>query len=373
MTYKICSSIFLVTLWLPIIAMLLHIKPTYEVPGEKVVLDSSVANTGSLRSRVDYFENYFNNNFGFRDIFLHFHAIGLIRFLHTSPNPEVVLGKDDWLFYNSEAVGDGNTFTDYRGDVPFSDNQLALINQNLSDINKTLLDKGIRFFVTIAPNKNTIYPEYLPYSVGKKGKQTRLDQVIKYLNQNSNVRLIDVRQQLLEEKKNQILYYKTDTHWNNYGAFLFTQILLRSMAQSNLYLQSDIAQNYGMNVEVVNAKGDINNMLLLTNDFKDMNITLKPKVVVNYTYAPYSYQNTNNHFIATTPNDHLPSIVVFRDSFFTSPIPFFSPHFSKAIYLWTPAIDYGIVAKEKPNIVLYEVAERYLDFLTYPPITSSGM
>jgi hypothetical protein len=63
------------------------------------------------------------------------------------------------------------------------------------------------------------------------------------------------------------------------------------------------------------------------------------------------------------PDPTLPRAVIFHDSFFNEMIPFLSDHFSWAIYHWAFKVDETLIAGEKPNVVIFEVTDRYLSRL----------
>ena len=55
---------------------------------------------------------------------------------------------------------------------------------------------------------------------------------------------------------------------------------------------------------------------------------------------------------------------MFRDSFSTALVPLLSESFDRSVYVWDDKIDPEIVEREKPDIVVWEVAERLLDAFT---------
>ena len=63
------------------------------------------------------------------------------------------------------------------------------------------------------------------------------------------------------------------------------------------------------------------------------------------------------------PDPTLPRAVIFHDSFFNEMIPFLSDHFSWAIYHWAFKVDETLIAGEKPDVVIFEVTDRYLSRL----------
>ena len=65
-----------------------------------------------------------------------------------------------------------------------------------------------------------------------------------------------------------------------------------------------------------------------------------------------------------------PKLIMNRDSYSNFLIPYFAPHFSRQGYLWTPIFFPTIIQKEKPDIVITEMMERFLDDLLVenPPL-----
>lgn len=51
---------------------------------------------------------------------------------------------------------------------------------------------------------------------------------------------------------------------------------------------------------------------------------------------------------------------MFRGSFAIELIPYLSESFSRSVYVWDDRVDFSIVDDEKPDLVILEMAERYL-------------
>jgi hypothetical protein len=69
------------------------------------------------------------------------------------------------------------------------------------------------------------------------------------------------------------------------------------------------------------------------------------------------------------PGSTLPRAVIFRDSFFSSVVPFTSEHFSRAVYLWQNDFDAEVVQHEHPDVVIQEIVGRHLyNFIPSPEL-----
>jgi hypothetical protein len=120
-----------------------------------------------------------------------------IKLLHTSPTRDVVLGREGWLYF--DRYNDGISLMDFCGLVPFRESELEMIVEKITKINRFCEERGILLKIVVAPNKHTIYPEFLPLNIkNRQGASTRLDQLKDYLIRNKlGSVLIDLRPTLV--------------------------------------------------------------------------------------------------------------------------------------------------------------------------------
>jgi hypothetical protein len=156
------------------------------------------------------FEAWFNDHFGFRETLIYMYN-RLSLFLRVSPSQKVLVGRDGWLFYTGDHVLD-----DYRNSDLFSRDQLDQWLRIIKGKRDHLAASGVSYVFVVAPNKHTIYPEYLPLGIIKNKPTSRLDQLSNHLSQHG-MKLVDLRAVLLEAKLSGRLYHKTDSHWNHRG------------------------------------------------------------------------------------------------------------------------------------------------------------
>ena len=165
---------------------------------------------------VREFKLYFNDNFGFRIAFFNLYKMGLKNLFDEDPLPrKVVSGKNGWYFLGDEH---NNVVSKTIGANQFSKTELNNIASKLVTANTWLEQNGIRFFVAVAPNKHTIYSQYLPFSI--HNKKTKFSVLKEFLDAKHDFELIDLKEPILKAKDTVQLYYKNDSHWNDYGAYL---------------------------------------------------------------------------------------------------------------------------------------------------------
>lgn len=163
---------------------------------------------------TEQFEKYYEDNFGFRDQLIAAYNWLYLKLLKKSPNPRVTVGKDGWLFFNGE-----HTLDDFLGTRPIDTGTLEQWRRVIIDRREWLADIGISYLPVIIPYKMMIYPDKLPQRIQRHAGTSALDQFMAYLSgfgQENEV--LDLRVPLLEAKKEQQVFFKTDTHWNPDGA-----------------------------------------------------------------------------------------------------------------------------------------------------------
>jgi hypothetical protein len=303
------------------------------------------------------YETYINDNFGLKSFLVWLNSYIDVKVLKSSPIDRVALGKEGWLYATKE--GKLNMIDIYRGMIFFSDEELLRIKNNLVEQNEWLKERDIPFVLLIAPNKETVYPEYLPDSIKKVQEKGRLDQLISYLKANTNINIIDGREVLLNNKGVGRLYYKTDSHWNELGAYYGHKAIMDQVGKSFPKLKSTELNDYNIVTEVKSEGGDLARMLSLPKNFNEENILLKPKKpsrakVVNHPYV------LNQGLVTEVKDETLPRMLMYRDSFTINMQPFLSEYFSTAVYQWNHSFDPELVRETKPDIVIHEVVERYI-------------
>ena len=133
----------------------------------------------------------------------------------------------------STKTANGTFFEDNRGLILLSDIELKNLKDNLEKQSNYFKEKEIPYLIVVCPDKASIYPEYLPSFLQKKIGDTRLEQIIKYLDNNSDVKIIDLRSVIRKNKNtfDQPLYYPQDSHWNYLGAYVGYQAIMNALLQ----------------------------------------------------------------------------------------------------------------------------------------------
>jgi len=272
----------------------------------------------------------------------------------------VLVGQNRWLIYTSEGSMD-----DYQKSRSFSEERLAAIQGSLDALNDRLKAQGIVLLVVIPPDKNTIYPELVPPEIPVIGKESRLDQFMAYMKVHGETQVIDFRAILLEARSQHLICYPYDSHWNEYGAFIayqeimfalnkeFPQIIPHPISDFRMITGGDAGLDLALNIGTTRLAAD--------------RVELEPLFDSQTTYE-VTRLGRRRLTVSSNPDPTLPTAVIYHDSFFFRLIPLVGEHFSRAVYV--PHFSSGDIwnlswiDQEKPDVVILEFAERYLDAIT---------
>lgn len=314
------------------------------------------------------FESYYNDQFGWRESFVHYHNLLKFKMFGTSANDSVIVGKNDWLFFNTNG-----SFKDYFSGVFIDELHLERYAQILSDRRDWLAAKGIHYLVMPIPNKAQVYPEFLPDRISQYNEFSQYDRVIETLSKNDRFKeLVDAKAILLQAKKSAQIYFKTDTHWNENGVAAIYAELVKKLSQwFKTITPLQIASN---NIEE-EFIGDLTYTLNLQDSIDEKGpkvqwqspCDITPLIPYDLKMASDLYQNVvETHYPVTNgcPLKNNKALVI-HDSFGLYLQPLISQHFGSVIY--SSNIEFNglipLIDKEKPDVVIDMRVDRNLTSL----------
>jgi alginate O-acetyltransferase complex protein AlgJ len=353
--------LFLVALFLPLIGTWRQWDPSGPTHENRVLAarPSLPRNFKQAAAYTDNWMNYFRDHFGFRNTLIR--AVALARFrVGESTDPHVLIGKDGWLYYRPD--GDRNLIA-FRGLRPFTEDDLDAWQRVLEQRYRWLAAHGIPMLLVIPPDKQTIYPEFLPDEFAPLRTPSRLDQLIDRLHSmNSPLRLLDLRPTLLTAKQTTRVYFKTDTHWNDRGAYAAYRAIMPAIQK--LLPRRDLVSQPLDNFIARSAPfhGDLMTMADLSDQYSELSVSLTRKV-------PFILPPTgmNLRGLATTDGGDatLPRLVFYHDSYAFALAPMIGPNFSHIFWSFNTTLDPAAIEREKPDLLIDEFLER--DLYLPPP------
>jgi hypothetical protein len=349
--------IFIALLWLPTLDSLWGLDRS-PPPNEKRKL-ANYPVYKSLRSMGPYLaalEGYFDDHFGFRKRLVRWNNHWKLKLFNESPVSMAMQGREGWLYW----AGDG-MLANYEGTTRFDEQELNDWQKLLETRRDWLAARGEKYVFVIAPDKHSVYPEYLPEWVVKSGKPSKLDQLLAHMRAHSTVEVIDLRPALIAAKNAGATYLQTDTHWNTFGAFIACQQLVRSL-QGQLPGIKPLLLDAFDRKSIVGPGGDLAVCLEQEDEMQETQevrfaprLPLSPLRQIN---AGPIGQWTGAGAVITRNPDAVGKAVLFRDSFGEAWIPFLGYHFHEAIYFRQTEWNKQLLEREKPDVVIDEMAER---------------
>jgi alginate O-acetyltransferase complex protein AlgJ len=323
---------------------------------------------GTWRSALDWpsgLDLWFQDHFGYRSTLVRWYGESRYFGLQVSPSAQVVRGQDGWLYY-----GDDGGLDDFTNDNLLPPGEIENWRQTILRARDWCRAHGIAYVFTIAPDKPVIYPEYFDDHVRQLTPLSRTDQLFTAMSDTGVV--VDVRQAVLAGKSQDRLFHKTDTHWNDRGAFLaYQQIIDAVHRQLPSVPHARDRSAFNATSRMLSGR-DLASMIGLKRVLGEEDLQLLPKKGRGYVVVepPGTYATAGEGRIVTEiPGSTLPRAVVFRDSFASLLAPFLSEHFSRVVYLWQNNFDADEVLKEHADVVIEEIVGRHLhNFIPSPEL-----
>lgn len=324
-------------------------------------------NVGILSQMGDYFSDHFAYRVPMIDAGAHLYA-GLFG---VSTADTVIVGDEGWLYY-------AGTLNDYQNRAPLREGEMRNIAHNLKMFQDYCEERGARFVFAIAPNKNTLYGADMPFyypSVSSNDMEQLQGQLESF-----GVNYVDLFSTLGADDER--LYFYRDSHWTEKGALIVHDALAEAGGFDTLGLTT------GDLVERDDYTGDLSRMLY----------PLSPEVESNW-YAEgvndgsgatgtersgsrwmfIEGASVEDSSIITAPTadngegDSVAqgngSLLMFRDSFGNSLVPYLACEFSEGTF--SKRIPYNglLVEEDEPSVVIVERAQRHVDlFATDAPL-----
>ena len=307
------------------------------------------------------FDASFNDRFGLRPTLIRWHNFVLLRGLGLSPTPQVVLGDDGWLFEGGPRV-----LAYHLARAPFAPDVLAAWHAALEGRRRWLAQQGAQYLLVLVPDKQTIYPEHLPARLRGQGA-TRLDALLGAFAGDPDSPLLDLRPALIRAKGSGLLYQRTDTHWNDLGAYLGYRAILARLAPAWPGLTPLPPEGFAL-LNEPGRGGDLARMLGHAEWFPEDRLRMAPRrpplarpVAVRFAGRLRLERRGGTVLQATErPAGTIPRLLVIHNSFGDFLRPFLSEHAGRALYMRDGGFDPALILAEQPQVVLQVMSERTL-------------
>lgn len=346
---RLAMGLFLTACLIPSLGMLLPREETVAAnqnlqPAPRLTTVDGEFNTQVLQDTSLYLADHL----AFRQEIITAAAKADAAVFHTSLESQVTLGREGWLFYTE-------TIADYLRTEPMTDRQLYGAAHALALLREYVEGQGARLFFTVAPNKASLYPQYLPNlgtSLAEEGNMARLRPWL----EGEGVSYIDLFAPF--QSREEILYYRTDSHWTSQGAALAADtLLLQLQGAEGGFFTGGFHAGEG-------HKGDLYEMLYPAGD--ETEETQEPDRPFTFEWTR-PIRSAEDQRIDTRSAAGQGRILVFRDSFGNDLYPYLAQAYQEAAF--SRAMPYQASLLDGQDTVLIELVERNLPWLaTRPPV-----
>jgi hypothetical protein len=302
------------------------------------------------RSLAGDIDSYLADRIGFRSWLLI--AGHRLRYELGAPvTHDVVMGKRGWLFY-----GGSEEIEQYLGLRPLGAPQIQALLDRIDRYRREAQAQGALFVFVIAPNKSSIYPEELPDGLNPVGP-TPADQLMRALAARPEILAVDGRALLRQNRQLGPLFYKTDSHWNELGAYI---VLRATITRAGLgAVRFRPLTDYG--IALGSGATDLLRLLDMGRHFEwDV-----PYLEEKFPAPALSWQRNDPDDsvtdVITRPPPARGRVLVIGDSFSIGWMRFLGENYARAVRVaYAQQAHDAMIASEKPDLVIVEIVEREL-------------
>ena len=295
---------------------------------------------------------YFEDHFAFRNQIV---AVdGKVQSLFgVSAVDTVIKGTDGWLYYTASA-------NDFQGLGGLTARGVENAIYNIRLTQQFVESRGGKCLLTVAPNKNSLYPENMPYYYLRTGLPNNMAAAGEKLR-SSDIAYADLFAAF--NGTQETLYLMRDSHWNNKGAVLAYNVILDALGKA--HETYDAAEPRLEKTEI----GDLGRMVY--------SVLASPEENYYYDVGSFTFTSETDDVEAALLTTENPAadgnLLMFRDSFGNTLLPLMAGAYGTAAF--SKATPYPVeryMDTYSPDTVILEKVERnFADFAKAPPIFSA--
>jgi alginate O-acetyltransferase complex protein AlgJ len=278
---------------------------------------------------------------------------GSTAFVAAQParDGKVLRGRDGWLFL----AGDTNdVLGQHTGDIWLDEGELARWRKVVEQRKQIVENMGAHYVFGVAPDTHAIYPDKLPEGVEPAGRRP-IVQLQEYLERSgSPVRPLYPVEELRRAARRRLVCSPSDSHWNEYGAFVAYSRLMDEIEQVRPVRRMQEEDLIFLEMPMV---GDLS--------YKIDPDHPEPRVVSFARHAS-AYLITDNcvegsgAVVETECLDATGTCVFVGDSYAWGMMKLLAESFRRFTFVHMPTFDEEFVAARKPDVVVNMAAERFL-------------
>lgn len=323
------------------------------LPEEPAAANQNLAPPPSLTTQggginlhvLDEAADYIEDHFALRQRLITVNSALEAAVFGTSGQDSVLLGREGWLFYRETVDG-------YLRTAPLSGRELSGAARTLGLLTEYARNHGAALTFTVAPNKVSLYPQYLPYVGRPLEGEDDIDRLIPLLEANG-VAYADLFAPFRAE--DEVLYHAADSHWTNRGAALAHDTLVSALGlegRAQWYVQPGQTERV--------HRGDLYEMLYPMGTALEKDTAFDRPFSFSYTRPIRSAEDQR---VETENPGQEGNLLMFRDSFGNTLHPFMAEEYGQALFSRSMPYQMSLLEETGADTVVIEIVERNLSYL----------
>jgi alginate O-acetyltransferase complex protein AlgJ len=340
---KTCEAGFIsvtVILFVTILAGMLYLlfapKQTFSEDENRVLESAPQVTLSSIQngSFMDSIGDFVGDHFMFRKVFI-----------SLNTRIQLVMGKRDLNSDYSTTPAEGGVYFGAENHIyeVLLPNRTDIFQNNITALNDFSKEVALPFYMVPVPSGSQEQPDKLPAYAPNHDQHEELDTIKSTAGKNTKV--IDLFD-TLSDKTGSDYYYKTDHHWNTYGAYegykaLVTAMSLPVAAEKDFDFKAASSAFYGTLYSKAVLSGQVPDVLYLPVYKKQMALTQETGKQTRKTIFWDEYLQTKdkystflggNHSVDVVKNSDVKNgkkLLILKDSYANSMVPFLAVNFSE--------------------------------------------
>lgn len=275
----------------------------------------------------------------------------------TLDNREVILGKDNWLFYST--TQDGAPLDDYQGLTTLTQEEWDKILEGVERVQHNMEVWGAEFVLILPPNKEQVYWEYMPMWY-RRQPVSLVDNLTQAL-QEKGLNVVNPKAALMEAAQTQQVYYKYDTHWNQLGAYIGTRLALEKLGIPVEPLETQTIESQPLTpIRHYCAGEDLAQIVSMDWPYQDdLEYTVDGTVQPDWGAMSVTQENNGTYSVYENPEaPNQASVLLVGDSFRASMVPLLTREFSTVYVIKLANCTMNTIWNLEPDYVIWECVER---------------
>jgi len=271
--------------------------------------------------------------------------------IDESENEKVMAGREGWLYLRRDT---NNIIAQQTGKLKLD----AAQRQGWRDVLEARVVAserlGARWSCLVVPDKESVYPEYLPDTVVPSDRRP----VHEFLDiaREVGAPVSYALDALLAAKLESEVYARTDTHWNFRGAYIAYRALCREAARQGVGLP--VLEETDLEWVTAEIEGDLGSKV---RPEPKTGPTIRVGLKQARSSVVFDNEVTNHGRVMVFEKDgDGPTCVLFGESFANYLLVFLKETFRRLVFVHTSSFIGGVLERERPDVVFSLPLERFL-------------